>query len=226
MQVVEKNNQRIVRAGEDAHEIAENHIEAVLSFSRRQTRDRRLRTDYEFDIGNYIDDDLAVLSQDGIQTLLPESDAITAFGQKLAHQSGKGLNEGAIGDIALVLFEFTGREIAPLIDNGFVNFVDQGGLARTRTPGDEYSGRLSLRDAIEGFQQFGHFAFAPVELLRNLEAIANIVPPRDKVCQISALEALEAFIQVRLQATGTLIAFLSGFIQEFEHQGRDGGRHL
>ena len=83
-----------------------------------------MRTDYEFDVGNYIDDDLAILAQSSIQALLPEGNAITAFGQHLAHQSSNGLYESTVGNIAFVLVEFTGRKIAPLIDDGFVNFVD------------------------------------------------------------------------------------------------------
>ena len=99
-------------AGEHRQESLEHEAEPVLRLDRRQRRHRRLLADDEFDLRQDIDDQLAV-DADGVLNLLPPAgDALLALGQQLLHQVAKRLGEGGVRNIALVLVEFAGNEVA------------------------------------------------------------------------------------------------------------------
>ncbi len=117
LHVVQEQDQRMFLAAERGHELSEHHAEAVLCLARWQRRYGRLRADNQLDLGQHIDNQLAIDPNRGQDLLPPVGDARLAFGQQLLHQCAKRLREGGIGNIALVLIELAGNEIAMLRDN-------------------------------------------------------------------------------------------------------------
>ena len=60
LQIVQEERQRMLFAGEHAEEAREDHMKSTLSILRRQIGDRRLIADHQLEIGDEVDDELAV----------------------------------------------------------------------------------------------------------------------------------------------------------------------
>src|SRR6202043_3665898 len=63
LQIVEEQRERVLPRGERPEEAPEHHLEAVLRVLRRQVRDRWLFSDHEFQLGNEVDDELAIRAE-------------------------------------------------------------------------------------------------------------------------------------------------------------------
>ncbi|HEX7649789.1 MAG TPA: hypothetical protein VF450_20500, partial [Noviherbaspirillum sp.] len=112
LHIIEEQYQRMFFPGEHTDKLPEYFAKTVLSLGRRKRRHRRLFADDEFDLWQQLHNELAV-DADGFPDLLPPaSDASLAFGQELFHQFPKCLRKSDIGNITLVLIEFSRNEIA------------------------------------------------------------------------------------------------------------------
>jgi hypothetical protein len=60
LQVIEEQGERVLRPREHAEEPSEYHLEAVLRILRRKVLNRRLFPDDELELGDEVDDKLAV----------------------------------------------------------------------------------------------------------------------------------------------------------------------
>ncbi|MGC2786900.1 MAG: hypothetical protein WA397_24340, partial [Roseiarcus sp.] len=112
LQIVEEQRERMVLAREQAEEAPENHLKAILGVLRRQVRDWRLRSDNELELGNEVDDELAVRAQRLAQGVPPPAQLGFALAEKGPHEAPEGLGQGGVRDVALVLVELARREQA------------------------------------------------------------------------------------------------------------------
>ena len=94
--------------------VAKHPAKPVLGLAERQLRHRRLRADDQLDLRDQVDDELAVVPQRRLEALPPGRDAVLALGQDLEHELAERLDDGEVGDVALVLLELAGDEDAPL----------------------------------------------------------------------------------------------------------------
>src|SRR5271168_3272105 len=123
LQIVEEQSQRVLLPRERAKEAPENHLKAVLGLLRRQVRDRRLCSDNELQLGDKIDDQLAVRTQRLLENVPPPAERCLALAQKRADEALESLGQGGVWDVALVLVELTRREEAARRDECLVEFV-------------------------------------------------------------------------------------------------------
>src|SRR5258708_14713232 len=79
-----------------------------------------------------MEDELAIDTDRRLQLLAPSGDACCTFGQQLLHQLAKRLRKGGLGNVALVLIELAGNEVATLRDDRLMQGVDQRRLADAR----------------------------------------------------------------------------------------------
>jgi hypothetical protein len=105
LQIVEEQRERVLLAREHPEEAPENHLKAGLGVLRRQVRDRRLFPDHELQLGNKVDDELAVGAQRLAQRVPPARKLGLALAEKGPHQAPESLGQGRVGDVALVLIE-------------------------------------------------------------------------------------------------------------------------
>src|ERR1700723_2832736 len=105
LQVVEEQRERVLLAREHTEEPPENHLKAVFGVLRRQVSDRRRRSNNELQLGDKIDDKLAVQAQRFGQGVSPPAKLHLALAQNGPHEAAEGLSQGGVGDVALVLVE-------------------------------------------------------------------------------------------------------------------------
>ena len=82
VQIIEKQDQRMLRAGELAEEVLKQQAEAVLRLGRGQGRDCRLGTDDQLELGQELDQDLAVFSQRMQEALFAHMQGVRRLGQR------------------------------------------------------------------------------------------------------------------------------------------------
>ena len=159
-------------AREHAEEAPENHLKAILGVLRRQVRDRRLRSDNELELGNEVDDELAVRAQRLAQGVPPPAQLGFALAEKGPHEAPEGLGQGGVRDVALVLVELARREQAARRDERLLQFVHHRGLADAGIAGDEHELGCAVRDdPVESAKQRLDLVLPAVERLRHQQAV-------------------------------------------------------
>src|SRR5712664_89804 len=112
LQIVEEQRQRVLRPGEHGEKAPESQLKAALRVMGWQLRDRRLVTDDELQLRNQVYDKPPVRAQRFAKCLAPSSQLWIALAKQWSDQALKGLRQGRIGDVSLVLVELAGREQA------------------------------------------------------------------------------------------------------------------
>src|SRR4030088_315541 len=112
LQIIEKQRKRVFLPREYADESPEHHLEAFLRFQRGQVGNRRLLADDEFELRDEIDDERAVRAQCLPKAALPPGELVLALSQDGADETLKGLRQGRIRNVALILIELAGCEQA------------------------------------------------------------------------------------------------------------------
>ncbi len=105
LQIVEEQRQRVLRPGEHGEKAPENQLKVALRVMWRQLRDRRLVTDDELQFRNQIYEKLPVRAQCFAKSLAPSSQLRIALAKQWSDQALKGLRQGRLGDVTLVLVE-------------------------------------------------------------------------------------------------------------------------
>ena len=229
LQVVEEQRQRMIRAGEHRQELLEHQAEAVLRLDRRQRRHRRLRADDERDLRQHVDDQLAVDADGGLDLLPPAGDALLALGQQLLHQVAQRLREGGVRNVALVLVELAGNEVAAPCDDRLLQFTDQRGLADPRVARDGDQRRLAgCRHALEGRQQRRPFLRrAHRACAGSGSGLRSRPPPAETArCARMACHCARHRVEIGVQPAHALIAVLRQLGQQLHHDVRDRLRHV
>src|SRR5262245_11788982 len=79
LQIIEKQRERMLRASEDADELAKHHLKAPLRVLRWKLRDRRRLADDELHFRNETDDQSCVWSQRLLERVAPRRNVRFAF---------------------------------------------------------------------------------------------------------------------------------------------------
>ena len=227
LEIVEKQHQRVLRPGEDAEEPPKNDLEAALRVLRRQIGDRRLGADDQFQFGDQVDHQLAVLPQRFGQRVAPVQKVGFRLAEQLVDQALKGLRDGRVWNATLVLVELAGREKAAGRDQDLVQFVDHRRLAEPRIAGDERKhGILVPDDLVETSDEGVDLCLASVELFRNDQPVGNVpLSERERLDAPMALPLGEAMAQVCFDAKRSLVAFLPGLGEQLHGNLRQRSRH-
>ena len=176
LQIVEEQGQRMLRPGEHAEEAPEDQLEASLRVLRRQLGHRRLLADDELQLGDQIHHELPVRTQRLAERLTPAAELRFALRQERTDQTLKGLREGRIRDVALVLVELARGKQAARRHQHLVQLVHDRGLADPGIAGDQHQlRRAALDDALEGGEQGLDLALAPVQLLGDQQPVGRVV---------------------------------------------------
>src|SRR5450631_3913956 len=109
---------------ENTEEASEHQKETMLRILGRQILDRRLLADHQLQFGNEVHDELPILTQRLPQGLAPAAELRLTLDQQRTDKALKGLAQGGVWDIALVLVELPGREETARRNECLVQFVD------------------------------------------------------------------------------------------------------
>src|SRR5262249_2441295 len=112
LHVVEEERQGMLRPGEDAEEAPEHQLEAPVRVLGRQLRDRWLVAEDARELGDEVDQELAVRAQCLPQGGAPTAQLGLARAEQWPHEALKRLRERRIRDVTLVLVELARREQA------------------------------------------------------------------------------------------------------------------
>src|SRR6266566_7674939 len=105
LQIVEEQGERMFRPREHTNKSPEYQLKAALRVLWGKLRDRWLGSDHELQLGNEIQDELTVRAERLTQRVSPPAKLHIAFTQKRADKALKGLRQGGVRDVALVLVE-------------------------------------------------------------------------------------------------------------------------
>ncbi|HUB14632.1 MAG TPA: hypothetical protein VMB34_21965 [Acetobacteraceae bacterium] len=228
MQIVKKQDKRMLRPGEYAEAALEHHLEAVLRVLRWQLRHRRLAPDDQLELGDQGDHQVAARAHGLLQGISPTPDLDVALTENLADQGLQGLRQGGVGDVALVLVEFAGGEEAAGRDKRPVQLVYNGGFADAGIARDQHEFRRAGGDhPIERGEQGLDLALSAVKVFRHQQPVRRVVlAQREFVDPASRFPLRQAQPQVMLHAGRGLIAFLGRLGKQLHGDGRDRDRHI
>src|SRR5215813_7416728 len=100
--------------------------------------------------------------------IAPRAQLLFALAQKRTDKTLKGLGEGGIRDIALVLIELARCKKATRRNQRFVQLIDDGGFADSGIAGNQHQlGPATGYHTIKRSKQGLDLALSPVQFLRN-----------------------------------------------------------
>ena len=131
LQVVDKNNQRVLWPREDADEPLEYQLKPKCRFGRRECGRRRLWTDQANKLRNEIGQQAGMIANRFSNGVPPTADIFLTATQDLANESLERLGQRGIRDVFKTEVEFPRDEDAARQHDRLVKFVDDGRLADT-----------------------------------------------------------------------------------------------
>ena len=105
LQIVEEQCERMLFPRKNTQEAPEDQKETMLRILGRQIRDRRLLADHQLQFGNQVHDELPILTQRLAQPVPPAAELRVTLDQQRTDKALKGLAQGGVWDVALVLVE-------------------------------------------------------------------------------------------------------------------------
>ena len=210
LQIVEEQGERMFGPGEDADESPEHELKTPLRVLWREIRNGRRFSNDELQFGDDVDHEACGRAERLAKGLAPTAQLSLALAQKRSDQALKGLRQGRIRDVALVLVELARREKAARRNKHLVHLVDDGGLPDPGIPGHEHQRRSATRDdALEGGEQGLDLALSSVQFLRNQQPVRRVVfAEREVVDAPLSLPCRKTPPEVALQAGRGLVAVL------------------
>src|SRR5258708_24107984 len=110
LEVIEKQNQRMLSSREHPDEATNNLFEHALRVRRRELRPRRLPADYAFKVWNEAGDQLAIGANCGHDCFTPAGEVRLGFAENRLDPALKRLHKRRIRDVAVVLIELARRK--------------------------------------------------------------------------------------------------------------------
>src|SRR5260370_25546206 len=110
LEVIEKQNQRMLSSREHPDEATNNLFEHALRVRRRELRARLLPADYALKVRNEAGDQLAIEANCGHDCFTPAGELRLGFAENRLDQAPKRLRQMRIGNVAVVLFELARRK--------------------------------------------------------------------------------------------------------------------
>src|SRR5215510_11703517 len=114
-----------------------------------------------------------------MKVIAPRAQLFFALVQKWSDKALKGLRDGGIRDIALVLIELARRKKATRRNQRFVQLIDDRGFADSGVAGNQHQLRPAAGyDTIKRSEQDLDLARSPVQFLRDYQPIVSVVLAR------------------------------------------------
>src|SRR5260370_19319645 len=111
-----------------------------------------------------------------MQSTSPPAQLLIAPIQKRADEALKGLRQGGIRNIALVLIELARCKKAARRNQGFEQLIDNGGFADSRIAGNQHQLRPPTgHHTIKRRKKSIDLAASPVQFLRDQQTIRSVV---------------------------------------------------
>src|SRR5215470_15844729 len=175
LQIVEEERQRMLWPREHSHEAAKNQLKASLRILGRQLRDWTLLANDEPQLGDQVHNELPIRTQRFTQRLTPAAELYVALGQERTDQALKGLRQGGIGNVSLVLIELAPGKQATRRYQHRLQLVDDRGFADAGIPRDQDQFRgAAFDDPVEGGKQGPDLALATVEFFGNQQPVGRV----------------------------------------------------
>jgi hypothetical protein len=226
LQVVEEQDERVLRRRERRDEAAHQHAVADLGLAGSEVRHGRLRAQHQAEGRDQIRDETGVRRECIEQSLAPPQQLPLAAREQPPRQLVQRVDERAVRDVALVLVELAFQEDAVAQRDGTVDLADQRGLADARLPRHEQRGAAAGRDTLEDDEQLGDLGLAAVEAVARAERARDIgAAQREQIHDAGALELVQAMHEIDAHAIAALIALLRRLGQQLHDHGGQARRY-
>src|SRR5713101_4396702 len=146
----------------------------------------------------------------------PSSQLWIALAKQWPDQALKGLRQGRIGDVTLVLVELAGCEEPARLYKHSMKFIDDRGFADAGISGDQHQLRRAVVDyAVKAGEQGLYLARPSVQLLGKQQPIGRVVFAKRKGIDAPfSLPFGKTVPKITLDASGRLVAFLGGLREQ------------
>src|SRR2546428_10215693 len=206
-------------------EVLEGEAKSVLSLERPESR-RRLLTDDQRELGDHLADHAAVSAQGFGETFFTRGRTVVALAENLVHESPKGLDQSAEGDMAGDLVELPRDEVPALAHDGLVELLNERRLADSGVPGDQRHRHPPLARAVEGPDELFHLSVPPIELLGDQKEVRDVPPSEGKVRDRSIrLPLVGTDTEVVLEPERALVPLLGSLGEELHDDPRERPRN-
>ncbi|HET6408986.1 MAG TPA: hypothetical protein VFG14_13955 [Chthoniobacteraceae bacterium] len=105
LQIIEEQRERMLLPRKRGEEALKNRLKAMFGVLRGQIRNRRLGSDNQLELGNQVDNELAVGAKRLAQDSPPSLELGLVLAQKRSNQASECLSKCGVRDVALVLIE-------------------------------------------------------------------------------------------------------------------------
>jgi len=133
----------------------------------------------------------------------------------LTEKTLKGLSQSGIWDVTFVLIELARCKKPARRNKGFIELVDDGGLADTRIPRNQHQlGPVAGYDTVEGGEQCLDLRFSPVQFLGDQQAVGYVVLAEQEFGDaVLRFPLRKTALKITLQAERGLVPLLGSFGQ-------------
>src|SRR5262249_42401126 len=166
LEIVEKQDQRMLRTREHGEESRDRALETVLRLVRRDLGDRRLLAEDQLELRHETRDDVTVHVQRLADGISPSRELALPLAEDHANEALQGHRERRVWNVALVLVELPRGEQTASERDRAMQLVNDRRLADSRRAGDQDEPRLSVGgDAFEGLEQLREVRLTSVQSL-------------------------------------------------------------
>ena len=222
LQVVEEDDQGVLRGGERAEQLAEGEIEPVLRLARADRDGGWLLAHHQLDGRDQLGEDRRVRPDRSEDALAPDRQGGLALGEDLLEQVVERVAQGGVGHVPLELVELARGEVPAGAEEGPVDLVHQRGLADAGIALDQDQLSLAGGGALDGGAHGGALALAAVELLGDLEALRDVTAAGLETHDVPVGRQVRAArLEIRGETLRALVAILGVLGEEAHDHRRD-----
>jgi len=123
LEIVQKDDERMLRSSEYAQKGSEYHVKTCLGFRGWKLHNRRLSTDDELELGDEVHNELPIRANRLMYRVSPTLNLRLAFAQDLASQGAECLRQRGIRNVSLVLIKLSEDEVSARQHDRFVQLM-------------------------------------------------------------------------------------------------------
>src|SRR5207244_12878857 len=123
LEIIEKEGERVLLAGEHPQKRPELPVKTILGFPGWELRNRWLFPDDELEFGDEVHDELTIRANGLAYRVSPPVDLCLTLAQDLANEGPERLSKRGIRNVPLVLVELPGDEDPARQDDRFVQLM-------------------------------------------------------------------------------------------------------
>ncbi|XXR80435.1 hypothetical protein WMF33_06000 [Sorangium sp. So ce394] len=175
LQIVEEEDQRVLRRGEDAQEALKYKVEPVLGLGRPELGHGRLGADDELQLRQQVDEDLPALAEGGRELAPQARERLAALGEQVPRELPQRLRQRGVWDAPVELVELARDEARAAPGDRPVQLAHHRRLADAGVTGDQRELGGAPARPLPRREEHRDLRVSAIELLRDGQPVTAIV---------------------------------------------------